>query len=283
MADEKLRCRALRVIEHIHGGANFGNFAMVDNGNAVAGTLRHVQRVRDHDHGHAQLAIDVAQQIQNLDGRAAVKGAGSLVAKHDFRLIHQGARNGHALLLATGKFTGIALRFVGNAHAFQQLKRTFLVLLATNLQGEHDVFQHGALLEQAEMLEDHAHAAAELAQRLAGIFGHIFSIDDNIARAGLFQHVDAAHQRGFARAGFTDDAKDVAVLNSEAHVVKRREFAFARAVNLGNVVNFNHVIYQPYSQVKDVGPAPGILDVFATVVVSLPIILACQRKGKREV
>ena len=65
-----------------------------------------VQFVRDHDDGDAGV-VEFLEQPHDFDARAGVEIAGRLVGQHQFRLVHQRAGNGDALLLSAGKLAGM--------------------------------------------------------------------------------------------------------------------------------------------------------------------------------
>ena len=65
---------------------------------------------------------------------------------------------------------------------------------------EGDVAQHRSLLEEREVLEDHAHVRTKVEQRFAREVRHIHPIDDDLARSRTLEQVDAAHQGRFSRA-----------------------------------------------------------------------------------
>ena len=58
--------------------------------------------VRDDDHGH-MLVGKVADDLEHAFGELGVKGAGGLVEEQHVGVQGQGARDGHALLLAAGE------------------------------------------------------------------------------------------------------------------------------------------------------------------------------------
>jgi hypothetical protein len=76
--------------------------------------------VRDHHDGLAQLAVQLVQQVQHLFAGGAVEVAGGLVGDDQRRVGHQGAGDGHALLLAAGQLVGVVVGAVGQAHHGQR-------------------------------------------------------------------------------------------------------------------------------------------------------------------
>ena len=120
---------------------------------------------------------------------------------------------------------------IRQTHHLQQLHGALFRLglfYACQLHGEADILQAGALHEQVELLEDHGDFPAALAQRDGRQGLHCHAVDHHTAAGGALQQVDAAHQRGFARTGHTDDAVDGAIGNGEVDVLQR----FPRAATL---------------------------------------------------
>ena len=105
--------------------------------------------------------------------------------------------------------------------------------------------QRGALLQQVELLEDHAHGAARLQQLLFGKRPQLLPVHRDRTLGRLFQKIDAPHQRGFARAGQADDAKYLAASDVQADTVKRHNRTRAPAERLVQVLDsHNNILFQ---------------------------------------
>ena len=76
---------------------------------------------------------------------------------------------------------------------------------------EDDVFEHGEILDQHEMLVDHADAERD------GVVGRLdrdrLAADPDLAAVGLVEAVEDRHQRRLAGAVLADDAVDGAALD----------------------------------------------------------------------
>ena len=70
------------------------------------GFAHHAFVVRGHQERNAVAALDVAHQIQNGCGGAAVKVGGGLIGYHQFGFAGQRTGNGHSLALAARQFAG---------------------------------------------------------------------------------------------------------------------------------------------------------------------------------
>ncbi len=92
------------------------------------------------------------------------------------------------------------------------------------------------------MLKNHADAAAHFAQTRSIARGNVFAANQDAATRGLFQQVDMAHQRRFARAGVADNAKDLARLDLEVDAVKGGNIAPVHLERLVDINKFNHSV-----------------------------------------
>ena len=81
------------------------------------------------------------------------------------------------------------------------------------LGAEHDVLDHGEVLDQHEMLVDHADAGRDGGVRIGDV--HRLAADFDGAGIGLVEAVDDRHQRRLAGAVLTDDAVDRATFHRQ--------------------------------------------------------------------
>ena len=80
----------------------------------------------DEDDGHAELALQLAQQQQDLDLHGGIQRCRRLVREKDFRPAGQRQRDHRALPHAAGHFVRIGIEPAfggGNAHHFQHFQR----------------------------------------------------------------------------------------------------------------------------------------------------------------
>ena len=214
--------------------------------------------MRDEHDGQPELAVEVAQQREDGLRGVGVKRAGGLVGEQDARAVGQGAGDGHALLLPAGELTGVDVGLVRQVDQREQLAHARVDLGAAHAgvaQRIGDIVRDGAAVEQVELLEDHADAAAQRVQllfaggllRAALAQKHAASADDDggavdghFAVVGRLQQVDAAHERRFARAGVADDAVDFALVDVKTHVARRAHIAAAQAEGFVEMADVDH-------------------------------------------
>ena len=152
-----------------------------------------------------------------------VKCAGGFVAQQRLGLCGQSAGNGNALALAAAQLGRKCLGLIRQAHKLQQLHGALFSLYlghTVQLHGEADVFQAVALHQQIELLKDHGDLAAGRTQLGRCERCHIAAVYQHLAGGGAFQHIDAAHQSGFARTGHADDAINCAIFNGEVDILQ---------------------------------------------------------------
>ena len=114
----------------------------------------------DEDGANALLFEQGADLEDQLHPHLGVDVGEGLVQQHQARLAHQGAGDGHPLLLAAGELMGIALP---QPLQVDQRQRLFHLLLAAAAilpgQAEADVLGHRQVRKESVILEDHADMA----------------------------------------------------------------------------------------------------------------------------
>ena len=69
----------------------------------------------------------------------------------------------------------------------------------------------------------------------------LFAVDDNLAAAGVFQAIDQTQQGTFSRTGVADQAKHLAVFDTQAGGVQRGDLPTGDAVGFMDVLKLDHV------------------------------------------
>jgi len=232
----------LRIGEHLAHRAELGDLATVDDGHAVADLVNNAHLVRDDDHCDAHCAVDLLEKREDRLRCRGVKRARRLVAEKVAGLRCQRAGDGYALLLSAGELRGIRLGAVGETDDGEKLHSALhrlLFLPSSDLQRVAHVLENGALREKIEALEDHPDRAADEQQLLLGELGEILAVYDYGAGGRTLQQVDAPDERGFARAGKTDDTEYFSVLDREGNVMHGVDLPFALAEVLGHILKLN--------------------------------------------
>ena len=161
----------------------------------------------DHHHRHA-LPGQLLHDLQHLAHHFGVQGGSGLVKEHQLRLHGQGTDNGDPLLLPTGKLGRVGIRPVRQPHALQQLDRLRIGFSLLHKAGAHrrqgNVSADGHIGKEIEVLEHHPHLAAHLVDLRLRV-GDLGAAEGDRTGRGRLQQVEAAQERGFARAGRPDD------------------------------------------------------------------------------
>src|SRR5690349_15152805 len=76
--------------------------ALLQLDDALAHLVHDVLVVRRHQHGGAR-PVDAVEQLHDADGGLRVEVTGRLVGDEELGPVHEGSRDGHALLLTTGQ------------------------------------------------------------------------------------------------------------------------------------------------------------------------------------
>jgi hypothetical protein len=196
-------------------GALLDQAPVLHHGNAVGDLGHDAEVVGDEDHPHPLLALQLADQRQDLCLRGHVERGGRLVGDEDVGFEGQGHRDHRALALAAGKLVRVGrqdLLRIGQVHRGQQFEhaRTPRRAVARAVDLEHLVdlradAQH-RVQRRHRLLEDHRDAvAAQLAQPFGRGLQQVFAIEDDAACTGLHmargeQAQDGARHHGLARA-----------------------------------------------------------------------------------
>src|SRR5207244_5663179 len=89
--------------------------AGVEHGEAVGEGERLLLVVGDEDGGDAELALDAADGVAQLDADLGVEGAKGLVEQQHLRVTGEGTGERHPLLLAARELAGLATAVAGEA------------------------------------------------------------------------------------------------------------------------------------------------------------------------
>ena len=89
--------------------------AEADDAAAAAGEVLFVRYEEDG----VTRGVYLVEEVHDFVAGAGVEGAGRLVGEDDGRLVDEGARNGHALLLAAGQLVGPVVNALGQAHGVE--------------------------------------------------------------------------------------------------------------------------------------------------------------------
>ena len=196
----------------------------VERDNATAHVVHHLAVVGGHEHGRAR-AVDALEQVHDAAGGLRVQVSRGLVADEQRRAVHDGAGDGHALLLAAGELVGIAVELVGQAHEAQHLGHLGLddvTALPDYLQGEGHVLEDGLVRQELEVLEHAADVAAQVGHAPVAHGGQILVRHVDLARGGLDLAGKQTDEGGLARPGMAHEEDELPGEDLQSDVVQGR-------------------------------------------------------------
>ena len=179
--------------------------------------------MRDKYRRDERFFLDAADLLTRLKAESRVQVRERFVQKKHLRTFHQGARDGDTLLLAAGQLVRLPLQIIFDLDQFRGfhhlLVHHFLLefrLAFQVLQREADVLPDRQMRIQSIVLEDHADAAV-LRRKLR----HVIFSEKDLAAGRHFQAADQIQRSGFAAAGGSEKADQLAVRDLEIEIVHR--------------------------------------------------------------
>ena len=235
--------RMLRVAEKRAGVGGFHDASGIHDLHVVAETGDDAEIVRHENDRHAELALEIFDEGEDLRLHGDVEGGGRFVGDEDVGARDEGHGDHHPLPHAAGELVRVTVHAAGGVGDADGLKHgegagegvaagDFFVdeERLDDLVGD----PHVGVERRHRVLENHRDAFAADGARLGGravqqvhAIEHRGAAFDASGRLG-----DETHERearhGFARAGFADDAEDLAAFEMEADAVHRAINAAAR-------------------------------------------------------
>ena len=175
------------------------------------------------DGGDAQFLLDALDLHLHLHPELGVQVGQRLVQQQNGGMGHQGAGQGHPLLLAAGELPGIALVHAGELYQGEHVLHPLPDLLLgqlLELQAEGHVFKHRHMGEQRVVLEENADVAA-----VGRDGGHIFAVHQDLPGGGLGEAGDHAQRGGLAAAAAAQQGDHLALGGLQVHGIHRGEIA----------------------------------------------------------
>ena len=232
VADEvghEFRCR---VVVDLVGRTDLLDAALVEHGNAVGEGQRLLLVVGDVDRGDAEFPLHLLQLVAQLHPQLGVQVGQRLVHADDGRLGHQGAGDGHALLLAAGELGyRLGQLLVGQVDLpcdGVYLFLDFRLIQLLDLQAECDVVPHRHRGKQGVALEHDADVAL-----LYGHAGDVLPLHVHAAGRGLDEPGDGAQRGGLAAAGGPQEGEELPLLHVNVDGMQRYK-----------IIEFDHDVLQ---------------------------------------
>jgi hypothetical protein len=200
--------------------------------------------VRDHD--HEAVGGDLLQQVHDLDAGLGVEGTGGLVGQDDGRVVHEGARDGHALHLAAAHHARLLVDLVAQPHALERRHRAGTAVLlgaARDLERELHVGEDALVHDEVVALEHEPHGAVAVGipvGRLVLLGGA--AVDHEVARGVRVEATHDVEQGGLAAAGLAQDGDELVVTEVDRDAAQGMDrLASGGRVFLGDVLELQHL------------------------------------------
>ena len=215
---------------------------------------------RDH-HGGAQ-PVERFEQADELERHFGIDVSGRLVSHQHVGPSDYRASNRDTLLLAARKSGGPRIGPLREPDPFQHVGNRRLQICfahAGNAQGQGDIVEGGQMVDQAEVLEHHAHAPAIGGQTIARQRDHIGAEHPDRPARGTLGEIEQLEQRRLAGPAGSCEKIETAWKQSERYV--GQHFAIG-TVTQADIVELHDLIFGhahcPASGIKRKG-APAIV------------------------
>src|SRR5215204_4713391 len=193
---------------------------------------------RDDDRGAEPVQLD--EQPQQPARQRRVDVAGRLVGEEQLRAGDEGAGDRGALLLAAGEHRRQDMHVLAEADPAQQLDDLAPVarlVLALHAQRQGDVLVGRQVVEEAEILEHHAHPAAHPGERVAGDADDVPAEERDQPSGRAHRHEDQPQERRLAGPGRAGQELERVRLDREGEVAQDLR---PHPVTDADIVELNH-------------------------------------------
>jgi len=220
---------------HLQDLADAGLRAVGEAHHPIGEQQRFIHVVGHHHGGHAGLLADLHQLLLQIAAGEGIQGAEGFIQEQQPGANRQGAGDRHPLLHAAGEFTGVLVGGMAETHELNALFDA-LALLGRRGAAHHivhrqgDVLAHGLPGQQRVVLEHH--------HPLGSRIGHLASIHQDAATAGLGEASHQVEQGGFPATRVADQRDEFPFADAEVDVFESHiTAAIIKGKNLGDVVN----------------------------------------------
>ena len=241
----------------------------VADGHGPGDLLAHQRVVRgDHD-GHAQVAVEPPEELEDLVPGRGVELARRLVGEDDVRPVGEGHGDRDPLLLPARQPVRAEVGTVGQVHLAQQLARpgrAGVVRHAVEDHRQRDVLQRGQVRQQVarRLLPDEADDLAQIA-RLLGRPELVELVAGDHGPPGR-RHVEPAQdveERALARPRRPDQSDELARLDEQVEALEGDDLEVGDLVDLDQVVAHDErllAVARPPAARRAVGRRRQVLD-----------------------
>src|SRR5947209_2594037 len=214
--------------EELLAGSELNNFAEVHHGDPIADLLHHRHVVGDKEIGQVEVVLQILEQIEDLRLDRNVERRHRFVGDDQLWPKRKGACDADPLPLSAAEFvrepapilpaqaddfkqlTDDALPFMGRADAVDEQS------LADDLP-----YRHPWIERPIGVLKDDLDLPPNFMQLILARLENAAAFEQGVTRGRRDEPEDGACDRGFARAGFTDQSKRFTLLDVKTHAIHR--------------------------------------------------------------
>src|SRR5262249_11136561 len=162
----------------------------------------------------------------NFIGEPRIKRSYRLIRQNHFRILHQGTRNRHTLLLSSGQFVCSRVPFVGEAYTFERRERLVQILLLrpkhpfkgvrkgpSSQSPAESVLKRGQSGNQVVLLIDGSDTPAHGSDLGAGQCRQVLAFKRDGPGTGTNRRVQKTEQSRFSRTRVAEQCDVLALLN----------------------------------------------------------------------
>jgi len=189
------------------------------------------------------LILEPAEDSIDLVAGLRVELAGRLVGQDQDRVLDQGPRDRHPLLLASRHLVGPVVEPVAQADVRQELGRpgALFVGQAAGQERHQYVLHRRQVADQVERLEDESDPVAAVAVLLGlGHRGQVLALDPDRPRVGPVERAQQVEKRALARAGGTDDEREPSLGDPATDPAQRLDPPVAALKPLPHIRHIDH-------------------------------------------
>src|SRR5712692_4343129 len=222
----------------------FAYLSVAKNKHAL-GELRDVVLVGDQHDGQS-FVIQVLENLHDLDRGAAVEISGGLVGQQNRRLVHQRARNGHALLLPTGHLRWKMLRAIRKPNHGQRFGSSLGAFRLRNSRiqrRQFHILERRRSRQQVESLKNKSNLLiANQRQGFLVVLRNVNAFQQVAPGARFVQASQDVHERGLAAAAGAHNGHELAARNFQAHAAQRVHAGLAQFVVLVKIFDLKDAL-----------------------------------------
>src|SRR5262245_7460343 len=214
-----------RTFVNIFRSADLVELAPMENPNAVAHRHRLVLIVSDVDRCHSARLMQKSSRCARFLAQFSVEVRQRFVQEQQLGTDHQGAREGDALLLASGKLVNSRLFQTSKLYFFERRGNTpehFFTRNLSNLQSKCDILGNSQVRKQSIVLEDKTDIAA-----VRWIVCDVDVIEKDSPAGRLFKACNHAKRRRFSAPGGAKESKELSLFDLQTNRIHHLDYGFA--------------------------------------------------------